>query len=153
MKMKWWVIGPLAVIVVAFITWYSLGVAADKREVEKMVSIADKVQPPATWKLNGESITSGFLCQDLSARCNSIARSYSTDITFTPDVLRKIGATAGWNLTVDKDCTPNPQSLGTEYLCKAETKTDGYFVSLTAVSRGANLPQDLSVYVAKLRDS
>ena len=153
MKKKWWVIGPLAAIVIVFITWYSLGVAADKREMEKMVSIADQVQPPASWKLNGESITGGFLCRDLSASCNSIARNFSTDVTFTPDELRKIGTKAGWELTVDSDCTPNPQSLGTEYLCTAETRIDGYSVSLTAVSRGANLPQDLSVYVVKLRAS
>ena len=153
MKKKWWVIGPLALIVIVFITWYSLGVAADKREMEKMVSIADQIKPPPSWRFNGESITGGFLCQDLSASCNSIARNYSTDVTFTPDELRKIGARAGWNLTVDKDCTPNPQSLGTEYLCSAETRTDGYFVKITAVSRGADIPQDLSVYVVKLRGS
>lgn len=153
MKKKWWVIGPLALLAVTFITWYSLGVAADNREVQKMVSIADQIQTPAAWKLNGESITGGFLCQDLSASCDSIARNYSTDITFTPDALRKIGAAAGWDLSVDGDCAPNPQSLGTEYLCSAETRTDGNYISLTAVSRGANLPQDLSVYVTKLRDS
>lgn len=154
MKKKWLVAVILAIFAAA-VTWYSMGVVADKAEQARLVSIASQVQRhPDPWKLQYSTVLGGFLCQDLGATCDSANQLYITDVTtFSREELLKIGERAGWNLKVEGDCQRNPQSIGTEYLCQASTETNGYYVRITVVSDSANEPQELSVYVAKLRDA
>lgn len=154
MNTKW--LFSVAIVIFAALTsaiaWYSAGVASDKAEVAKMVSVADRIQAPQTWILQDEAITGGFLCNDIDIACSSLSRRYTTDVTFNPDELRKIGARANWELKVEGDCRLNPSSLGTQLLCKATAQDDGYFISMSVVARGDSEPQELSVYVEKLRD-
>lgn len=151
MKKKWLIAGILA-IVTAAVTWYSLGVAADKADRDRLVAVADQVQRnPDPWTLQEEVVTGGFLCSDGDISCNSVSRRYKTDVKFSRGELLKIGERTGWNLKVEGDCQPNPQSFGTQSLCKASTRTNGYYVGITVVSPSINEPQELSVYVVKLR--
>lgn len=109
------------------------------------VDVAAGFAPPATWEVTQDHVVGRSLLCLGGDPCPSLQRAWRTPAPPTNDELQALVTDAGWDATVDGDCTrpPSPETRGDEEVCSAEGAAEGYDVILTV--RVANDDPDTHV--------
>lgn len=132
------VLGIILGAIIAFLVWFFY-VGSPK----EMVSVADQLKTDPDWELVSEGIhPPRTVCID--GDCPSLSRQWKTDHTLSRDEFVTLLQKSGWNLTIDGDCQPRHDVLGSHIrLCSAEGNIDGYNVVIAV--NGSNPQKEASL--------
>ena len=103
-----------------------------------MVSVADSLAVPSSWTLESEVVESEKLICLNANPCPSLSRTWQTDTQLSADDLRRIAASAGWQVQVDGDCQRSEGAIGKRSVCSATSTDSGFEVELRVDSPEAD---------------